>query len=1173
MKMLIRALLCLTLLYGYFESLSAKVWQPEIFGSRLMGDDCSSATALPVGANGSCSLIPFTNVDATPSGYAPPNCNRFGSGEDNWFSVTMPSTGSIVFELTPGSSLPPLAPADGWGVVAYVGSCGTASFVQIACDLKRIANGKISMDISLNPGVEVYFRVYERGNNGFGQFFVCARENCSPPNVSFTTRNDCNNNRFYVDVDVTSMGSESAYSLSDDQGGGSTSVPGTGTYSMGPYASGGDVNLTLNSTTNSLCIVESGPLNLDCNTTDYCVGSRLIPVNTNGNCSSPVGMNNVGATASGASPDPDCNLFPGEDQWVRFVVPSNGTFVIELRDGGSAEDLGLQLYSGSCGNLTQLGGCRLSFNGDGLVVILSNRTPGEVIYGRLWNFGVKPAQGYSLCAYVFVSTVANDFCEGATELSVSATGECTVPYTDTNDGVTPSGTLPEAVCVNNLGYDNWYKFTVPATGAVRVEMSSAGGPDDWALQILSGDCNNLTSLNCESLRLDAVINRSSAYVSGQTPGDVLYARVLEIGSNLDIGDFNICAYTCVPPTYTATVVPDCDNLAFSVLFEITDLGSASSLLLTDNQGSDRVTVNNPRSITMGPYLSGSTVRFDLLQDNDDCEERIERSYICNDFCETAFEIPVSTDGSCSQPVATQNRGSTPSNVSPNPSCGDIYQGHDNWFRVTVPETGEVTVAITGGGRKNWGVQLYDGSCSGLSLVKCRATGIGGSSFPSVNVTGRTPGETLFVRVFANPNYTDSYIGNFSICAYTVCEAPAVDFTVREDCDFNRFYIDAAISDVGSSGSVTIDDRMGTITVSPQTGTEVFGPYTEGTIVRLDVYTGNATCDFGSGPLTFRCSSLCDYAIPLDPPNESAMGLAVSHIKSGGEPSGCPGPDMGPGLWFTFTSSGELLTLTADPSASNWDIKIALFSGSCLNPICEATEDSAGPGGTESMTFSVSGNNLVSGGSTRLFAFVGGDDASELPTGTLDVSLSGSVLPLDLLSFTAATEAAGNRLQWVTANEVNTAFFSVERLETNSRASWTSIGQVQAAGNFAGETKYQFLDERPLEAAYYRLKMEDVDETFSYSPTVFVGREERGEVLKVYPNPAGSTLFVDAGLPSGESGRLSIYDSSGRKVGERVLPGTRDNQAVPLDITTLPSGLYWLRLETGHRQSTTRFLKN
>ena len=80
-----------------------------------------------------------------------------------------------------------------------------------------------------------------------------------------------------------------------------------------------------------------------------------------------------------------------------------------------------------------------------------------------------------------------------------------------------------------------------------------------------------------------------------------------------------CA-TCVVPTSTFEIVPDCDfstnQLQFYIDVTITDMGDATSLTISDNQNSPNQNTTTPGVYTFGPYLPTTEVQFEIINNND-----------------------------------------------------------------------------------------------------------------------------------------------------------------------------------------------------------------------------------------------------------------------------------------------------------------------------------------------------------------------------------------------------------------------------------------------------------------------------------------------------------------------------------------------------------------------------
>ncbi len=138
-----------------------------------VNDVCSGAVALPVGT--ACSFTIATNESTTDSGELPtPSCASY-SGGDLWYTVTVPASGNVTVDMGNASGF-----TDS-GMSIYSGTCG--GLAEIECDDDDSADGLFSM-IALTgqtPGATLYVRVWEFGNNVFGDFNICAYEPVPPP--------------------------------------------------------------------------------------------------------------------------------------------------------------------------------------------------------------------------------------------------------------------------------------------------------------------------------------------------------------------------------------------------------------------------------------------------------------------------------------------------------------------------------------------------------------------------------------------------------------------------------------------------------------------------------------------------------------------------------------------------------------------------------------------------------------------------------------------------------------------------------------------------------------------------------------------------------------------------------------------------------------------------------
>jgi hypothetical protein len=144
----------------------------------------------------------------------------------------------------------------------------------------------------------------------------------------------------------------------------------------------------------------------------------------------------------------------------------------------------------------------------------------------------------------------------------------------------------------------------------------------------------------------------------------------------------------------------------------------------------------------------------------------------NDECAGALTLPVQVGTACVSQTTTDNTGASTSTGAPAPGCAGS-QNRDVWFQVTVPATGTLTVRTvvptTGTDVGDTGMAIYSGACGSLSLLGC-SDDEGGALKSLLTLNGRTPGEVLYVRVWA---FYGTGIGTYAVCATTppVCAAP------------------------------------------------------------------------------------------------------------------------------------------------------------------------------------------------------------------------------------------------------------------------------------------------------------------------------------------------------------------------------------------------------------------
>ncbi|MFL5729149.1 MAG: T9SS type A sorting domain-containing protein [Cytophagaceae bacterium] len=175
------------------------------------------------------------------------------------------------------------------------------------------------------------------------------------------------------------------------------------------------------------------------------------------------------------------------------------------------------------------------------------------------------------------------------------------------------------------------------------------------------------------------------------------------------------------------------------------------------------------------------------------------------------------------------------------------------------------------------------------------------------------------------------------------------------------------------------------------------------------------------------------------------------------------------------------------------------------------------------------------------------------------------LPVDFLSFTAQQNAAGVDLNWTTAFEKNSSYFSVEK--SSDGIHFNSIGTVNAAGNSSSIIHYLFTDnDNESGITYYRIVEYDHDGKATHSEIVSVESNQLQDI-KVIPNPnSGKFNVTIAGSPA------SIHMVLFNTLGEELLSMQTDHSENSFDIQNLPSGVYFLHITSGTKSWIRKVVK-
>lgn len=581
-------------------------------------------------------------------------------------------------------------------------------------------------------------------------------------------------------------------------------------------------------------------------TNDNCASAQALTVGTD--CLAPTAGDNTQATQSVLGPacDPTTTGIYA-DVWYSFNSGSNTSVLVDLVPSLTMTDNVLVVLDGCTG--TELL-CFVLPVGPQAVVVSTNTNYFIRVYSNTQYGDPGP---FTICVRTPGAAPANDDCAGAISLPVNQ--NC-VPTNGTTSGGTQS--LAAIACGTFTGDANddvWYSFTATATTAT-IEVD--GGTDfDAVVDLRSGACNG-TNLACADATVEDEVESISA--TGLTIGAVYFIRVYSYGTTAPVDPtFTICVSDgnggSVPPNdLCSNVTPQVLTAGGSLTFTGTSLnalntegypwasvweaftitqcmdvtwdfcGSLDNMLILTGallgcpfeglgNACEYPEITCPDGIQLSfqpsmqdlapdtyyiliPYVPGTYGGdYTINMTGVACSTPVP----ANDECTAAVQLAVgascvSTAGTCA--------GATRS--LPNVTCGTTTGQADDdvWYSFTATYPGG-SIFVTPLDSLDAVVQLYDGTCAGLTPLACADGGAVGFEEELV-YSGLNVGTTYYYRVHSYDLGTYCN-GSFTTCViYTTSMGVGSNTAAEMTVYPNPGNGDFTVHNGGAGGLVTME---------------------------------------------------------------------------------------------------------------------------------------------------------------------------------------------------------------------------------------------------------------------------------------------------------------------------------------------------------------------------------
>lgn len=393
----------------------------------------------------------------------------------------------------------------------------------------------------------------------------------------------------------------------------------------------------------------------------------------------------------------------------------------------------------------------------------------------------------------------------------------------------------------------------------------------------------------------------------------------------------------------------------------------------------------------------------------------------NDLCSAATVV------SCGDTILASNINATNTD-QPTATCGTSPGGPGVWFKF-VGNGDVVTAATCATASYDSKLNVYSGSCGTANLVcvggnddgcgtrssftfqtlpgtdyYILVTGFGGATsaftftincvtppannlcanaLPITCTSGTVYGTNVNATNSGNPSTCTTAPGSASVW-YTF--AGTGELVTLSTCDTSNFDTKLNVYS-GSCGTFTCitgnDDNLGC------TGRTTRSEVRFASAVGTDYYvlvsgSGTASGNFG---ITITCSPAaaandsCINALPILCTSGTVSGSNVIATGAGSPTSSCNSTTPGAyGVWYTFTGTGDGISLSTCSASTTFDTRLNVYSGSCTSLVCVTGNDNDATCSSNTNASTVNFNSVLG---TQYYVLVSGNSTG---SGNFDLSI-------------------------------------------------------------------------------------------------------------------------------------------------------------------------------------------
>ncbi len=201
------------------------------------------------------------------------------------------------------------------------------------------------------------------------------------------------------------------------------------------------------------------------------------------------------------------------------------------------------------------------------------------------------------------------------------------------------------------------------------------------------------------------------------------------------------------------------------------------------------------------------------------------------------------------------------------------------------------------------------------------------------------------------------------------------------------------------------------------------------------------------------------------------------------------------------------------------------------------------------------------------------DVTGCSTNESQTTVDCTTTDVELIEFYGTVKNNGNLISWVTASEVDSKYFTLQRSVDGQN--FRDIKIIQSIGQSNTRQSYEFLDNYTQSGqVYYRLIEVNIEEQKKVYGIVSLNREKVGSfgISNVYPQPVLDILNFEYIATETETVSIQIYDAMGKLLISKDHNPSPGNNQVSVDLSMISTGYYLLQLRQSNDIVSTQLVK-